>query len=409
MNNILIHYLSYLFIFLILFEIVLQITIHFLKKDFQWLITKKDEFPISDQSQLDEFIKKKFSKHTGWKWRANTKGYEYLNNIRTSFKISKNGYRETGNIFNNSTISVIGDSYAFCRYVNDNETWVSFLEKKMNIGIRNYGVGNYGIDQAIIKYFNISVEKETQLIILAFVPETISRVHSFWKHYCEFGNKFAFKPKYTLVNGKLKLIPTVLQENSTIKTLIDKTNYIKQNDIFYEKKFLLHMYKFPYLVTYFKYLERYSVIIYNLLIYKIYNFFKIKNSTRFLNNAFGKIVSDNISDSYKMYNDAKYTELLRNLIYDFKEKLDKEGRKLVLLVLPQLNDIKNAKKKTISYQLFFEKIKKKVNIIDLTNSLKNLPDYKNYYLEDNHGGHFSSSGNKLVAELILNEIKKILR
>ena len=49
-----------------------------------------------------------------------------------------------------------------------------------------------------------------------------------------------------------------------------------------------------------------------------------------------------------MYNDAKYTELLRNLIYDFKEKLDKEGRKLVLLVLPQLNDIKNAKKKTIS-------------------------------------------------------------
>ena len=60
MNNILIHYLSYLFIFLILFEIVLQITIHFLKKDFQWLITKKDEFPISDQSQLDEFIKKNF-------------------------------------------------------------------------------------------------------------------------------------------------------------------------------------------------------------------------------------------------------------------------------------------------------------------------------------------------------------
>ena len=41
--------------------------------------------------------------------------------------------------------------------------------------------------------------------------------------------------------------------------------------------------------------------------------------------------------------------------------------------------------------------------------MKNLPDYKNYYLEDNHGGHFSSSGNKLVAELILNEIKKILR
>ena len=225
MSSVLIYYLAYLIIFLILFEIVLQSLVNWLKKDFQWLITKQDEFPINDQSQLNEFIKKSFSKHTGWERKPNTEGFEYLNSVRTSFKISQNGYRETNNNFNNSKISVIGDSYAFCRYVNDNETWENFLEEKMNICIRNYGVGNYGIDQAIIKYFNTNIEKETQLIILAFVPETISRIHSYWKHYCEFGNKFAFKPKYTLNNGKLKLIPTVLDGRPTYDLHWKPPNY----------------------------------------------------------------------------------------------------------------------------------------------------------------------------------------
>ena len=409
MSNVVIYYLAYLIIFLILFEIVLQSLVLWLKKDFQWLITKQDEFPINDQSQLNEFIKKSFSKHTGWERKPNTKGFEYLNSIRTSFKISQNGYRETENNFNNSKISVIGDSYAFCRYVNDNETWENFLEEKMNICIRNYGVGNYGIDQAIIKYFNTNIEKETQLIILAFVPETISRIHSYWKHYCEFGNKFAFKPKYTLNNGKLKLIPTALDENSTIEVLKNKANYIKENDIFYKKRFLLHTYKFPYMITFFRFIGRYSEIILNLLIYKIYNFFKLKNGIRYFNNAFARVVKDNINDSYKMYNDVKYTELFYKLIHDFKKKLETKGRKLILLVIPQLHDIKNAKKEKISYQLFFDKIKKEINIIDLTNSLKDLSNYTNYYLEDKHGGHFSPEGNRLVAELILNDIKKMIK
>ena len=162
MNSATIHYVIYLLIFLILIEIVLQTVVRWLKRDFQWLITKKDEFPINDQIQLNNFIKKNFSKHTGWERKANTKGSEFLNKSQTTFKISKNGYRETENNFSNSKISVIGDSYAFCRYVNDNETWESFLEKKMNIGVRNYGVGNFGIDQAIIKYSNTDIEKETQ-------------------------------------------------------------------------------------------------------------------------------------------------------------------------------------------------------------------------------------------------------
>ena len=50
-----------------------------------------------------------------------------------------------------------------------------------------------------------------------------------------------------------------------------------------------------------------------------------------------------------------------------------------------------------------------INVIDLTNSLIDLSNYKHYYLEDKHGGHFSADGNRLVAEIILNDIKEIIK
>ena len=32
------------------------------------------------------------------------------------------------------------------------------------------------------------------------MPETILRVHSFWKHYLEYGNTLAFKPRFEIIN-----------------------------------------------------------------------------------------------------------------------------------------------------------------------------------------------------------------
>ena len=55
------------------------------------------------------------------------------------------------NSFKDVKYLVFGDSFAFCRYVNDNETWEYYLENLLQKNIRNYGVGNFGVDQAILK------------------------------------------------------------------------------------------------------------------------------------------------------------------------------------------------------------------------------------------------------------------
>ena len=50
---------------------------------------------------------------------------------KTYFKINSSGSR--GNrIYNKDKMSVFGDSFAFCRYVNDNETWQYKLSKNLN-------------------------------------------------------------------------------------------------------------------------------------------------------------------------------------------------------------------------------------------------------------------------------------
>ena len=70
----------------------------------------------------------------------------------------------------------------------------------------NFGVGNYGIDQALLRMKREYPKNKTDSVILAIVPETISRIVSIWKHYYEYGNTFGFKPRFILKNNQLQLI-----------------------------------------------------------------------------------------------------------------------------------------------------------------------------------------------------------
>ena len=150
------------------------------------MITREDEFPFKNNIDLKKFIKNSYNKKLGWDRKKNSFGYETLLNRKTKFTITKYGFRKSRYKNQNSTISVFGDSYAFCRYVNDDKTWESYLERKIKKSVRNYGVGNFGIDQSYLKFKQTKLSKNTKLILFAFVPETISRINSFWKHYSEF-------------------------------------------------------------------------------------------------------------------------------------------------------------------------------------------------------------------------------
>ena len=101
----------------------------------------------------------------------------------------------------------------------------------------NFGVGNYGVDQAIIRLKREFPKNKTKVVILTVVPETISRILSVWKHYYEYGNTFAFKPRFIIKNGDLELIKNIVDTKEKFSKYYEFIDEIKKYDYFYKRKF----------------------------------------------------------------------------------------------------------------------------------------------------------------------------
>ena len=66
-------------------------------------------------------------------------------------KINSDGFRSNDNNlqFKNNSILAVGDSFTFGSQVNNNETWPSCLERKLNVSVKNAGVAGYGAAQSV--------------------------------------------------------------------------------------------------------------------------------------------------------------------------------------------------------------------------------------------------------------------
>ncbi len=382
------------FLFFLIFEILLIILINILKRNFKWLINSEDEFPHFSKKRLNKFYKESYDPIIGWDRKKNKTGFE-LGEKKTFFYISKKGYRGKSK-YKKTLASVFGDSFAFCRYVNDNETWESYLENKLKFNIHNYGVGNFGLDQSFLKFLKYKKNIKSKIVIFNVVPETIARINSYWKHYREFGNILGFKPLYKLKKNKLILKKIPLKRNFTEKQIYRIIPEMKKFDTFYKSKFLKYKFSFPYSLVFLKNFKYFSNIILNLLIAKI------TNNKKYLNKAITVVLKENIRDSHRMYNDPYYFKKLKAMIYYLNDDLKKKKIHMVLVISPQLLDLTEGNYDSVSK--FYKQIGKKIFCLDLYNKIKDK-EFKKYYFKDIYGGHFNKLGNKLISKILFNYFK----
>ena len=90
----------------------------------------KDELPELDQKALEKFVKKGMDPELGWVRKPYSSGQEKgRNGKKTQFTVNALGARSNpGYDGKYPVISLFGDSYAFGRQVNDNETWAFSLK-----------------------------------------------------------------------------------------------------------------------------------------------------------------------------------------------------------------------------------------------------------------------------------------
>ena len=392
-------------------EILTFVWIRLVRKYFPWLITEKDEHPKLSKGGLARFIPNGFDPELGWVRKPNTSHYESGQNGRTRWSINSNGSRTNPSFENKqSVISCYGDSFTFARQVNDNETWEHHMSKKLGTNVLNFGVGNYGADQSLLRLKREFLKNRTKIVILGVVPDTVSRILSCWKHYYEYGNTFGFKPRFILKNEILELLKNPIDDETKFLDYRNYINKIKKNDFFYKKKFLKEKLYFPYSLLLFKNMKRNFSLIFWIFLTQIYK--KIgKDTTEIEWKPMRIIMQINLRWRIKLYKNKKTVDLFRKIIEEFVSYSKRNNFKPMFVFLPQKDDILFIKKHRHFYEEFVNDISKIENlvVVDIAKNLIPEDNLDELYSDQNdYGGHYSELGNKKIANLLDQELRNIV-
>ncbi len=385
---------------LILIELIIQFLVKKIKNDFPWFLEKKDESPNFNKEKFKSYLLNSFDPNLGWIRKSNITGYDTLGKKKIKFIIDKDGSRKTLEKGKKPIAACFGGSYVFGRQVRDNETWQEQISNKKKFYLLNYGIGNYGTDQAVIRYQKTKFKKTTKIVILGIVPEHICRIQSEWKHYFEFGNIHGFKPKFFLNKNKLLLKKVPISKTTQIKDIEKIIKKIKKTDRFYNEKFRKNIFSFPYCFNFIRNIN------FNLKIIFLY-FSKMNNPILRKDYFLNEVIKRNIKEAHNYYADEDSKKLFIALIKKFKTIAKTKNHKPILIIFPQLMDIK-YKKTNIIYKNFFKNdIGKELPTLDLTSSF-DKKDLKKLFTNKIYGSHLSPKGNKFVSNIIYKFLKKKL-
>jgi len=389
-----------IFIISLLLLILLELLIkNFINrfKEIKWLITNKNTIKLFNKNKFNNFKKKNYNYELGWDKKKNRKNFDLIDGKKISYSIDQNGYRKSSYSKKINTITTFGDSYTFCRQVKNSQTWQELISKNKNEFVSNYGVGNYGLDQSYLKFKKTKINKNSKIIIFSFVPETICRIQSAWKNYLEFGNIHGFKPFCILKNNRLIIKKNPLKSFHKFNNLQNIINYTKRIDRFYKEKYLKYYIKFPYVISFFKNFK------FNIkFFYLILKNGKIKNFKILNRKIFPVIMENNIKLSHSLYKEKYSQKILEKLIYKINSNINNQNKRCYFLIIPQLNDLKSSSR--LNYQKFFDSLKIKYKILDLTKDFLKIKDYQKFYINDKYGGHLNKKGNKFISRIIIKHL-----
>lgn len=407
-------FLGLVLLFLVV-ELVLHILISNLSKRYDLILTRKDKVPKLDKNKLKRFLEMGYDSELGWVRKPNVSKTENSFDGEKSWHINSKGSRiNPGHEHLKTKIISFGDSFTFNREVNDDETWQYYLADLIDGNVANFGVGNYGLDQAFLRFKReIKNYKDAKLIVVGVVPDTIVRDLSVWKHYSEFGNTFGFKPRFMLERGELKLIKNPANKKEDFYNLKKIIPIINKHDYFYES-FKMNLFIFPYTISILKNPRKKLFL---LFVSGLRYFFELLNidwrrlKSDKIENAKKKVYNFIVENRVKGYKDKEIRNLTISILKEFAKTSNEKKVPILFLLMPQKEDLDYIMKKGIYYKKFIEELKKFMDYIDLgerfmelQNPLSIFPSKKYSNKYEVFGGHYNKAGNKIIAK----EIKKFI-
>lgn len=400
--------LIFLAVFIFLLEFALAFLIKWLRRDFQWLITRADLVPRIDQASLGRFLQHGFSAELGWERKPGTSKTEEIKTVgecRRHVATSTYTISTTGERFNPGhekmpvVITTYGDSFAFSRHVNDQETWQWHLSELTGTNVVNYGVGNYGLDQACLRLESKFPGRPSRIVIMMVVPETISRIVNLWKHYSEYGNLLGFKGRFLRGHSGLQWKPNPVQKPEDFSRIESLAADIQKNDDCFKKKFLPDMLAFPYTVTWLRNPGRHIPLVGSLCLRELYSLFGW-NDEDVRNRPWQLVLERNFSFVRQLYRDKNTVALMADIVRRFHYFVTQSGAVPVFVMAPYLHDIYYLKQKGCYYRDFWASVSKEFCCLDLAETFLKDSAPERFFVSSFNAAHFSAEGNRRAAEAI---------
>ncbi len=388
------------------------LVVTWLKRDFQWLITGADECPQIDSGSLQRFLKHGYDPVLGWERKAGTMKREEVKSvgeqrrhfIETSYAINEHKARlNPGHENLPVVITTYGDSFAFARHVNDDQTWQWHLSRKTGTNVVNLGVGNYGLDQALVRLKREYPRQNSRIVIMMVVPETISRIVNVWKHYSEYGNTLGFKGRFFKTDGALQWLDTPIDRPEEYQNISAHLDRIREIDICYQKKFRNDIIRFPYSLSLLRNCSRHFPLVGALVVRKLYALCGCYDE-HVLNRPWKLVLKRNFAFTHELYKQNEPAELLCDVIDAFSEFVCDNGSTPVLVFAPYRQDVDFIVKQYHFYQHVVEHSARKMITVDLSDAIRQHTTLDELYVSRFYGAHFSDYGNRFAAESLYSEL-----
>jgi lysophospholipase L1-like esterase len=120
-------------------------------------------------------------------------------------------------------VAVFGDSFVYGTEVADADAWASRIEATYpDLEVLNYGVGGYGLDQALLRYRLEGAALQPDVVLVGFIVDDIRRVVNVYQRFASTSSGIFTKPRFRLdEEGHLELLPSPIHTLEDWRPILD--------------------------------------------------------------------------------------------------------------------------------------------------------------------------------------------
>jgi hypothetical protein len=277
-------------------------------------------------------------------------------------------------------VAAFGDSFVYGNEVANDYAWPYLVESGFDeIEMLNYGVGGYGLDQALLRYRSDKNTLSPHVVLIGFIPDDIRRVVNVYQRFASTNNGIFTKPRFALAaDGVLQLMPSPIKTLEDWRPIIDEPGTVREwgrHDQWYEPL----VYENP--------------------------LYDVSASVRLLSTAWIRLDNryfdrDRLFVSDQFNPAATAFKLQMAIFRSFVAEAAANGSHALILFLPSRGELQAALAGSRPvYNPMLEQLRADgIEYWDATEAFLPLPDVTSMNVWFAPGGHYSPEGNRLVAQ-----------